>query len=187
MQEAGSGITYALSGAAVTTTGPIVGFQEGVIDMSGPMTDYTIYSSLNHLVMIIDKQDHIDQHEHEEVVRLAGIKVANYVGKIGFDCKDYVSEHYEWKSIGEKYAEYPDLPKVVYVYNCMAQGLLHDTYFYGRDSKVMVPSTIFSPVAVTSTTSKSVDFWNISALSSFTSCPSSLKNLIVLPSAIIFL
>ena len=147
MQEAGSGITYALTGCAVTSTGPIVGFQEGVIDMSGPMTDYTIYSQLNHLVMIIEKQDNVDQHDHETVVRLAGIKVANYVGKIGFGCEDYVAENYEWKSIGEKYAEYPDLPKVVYVYNCMAQGLLHDTYFYGRDTKVMVP-TMITPLEV---------------------------------------
>lgn len=36
MAEAGNGITYALSGCAVTSTGPIVGFQEGVIDMMGP-------------------------------------------------------------------------------------------------------------------------------------------------------
>jgi len=147
MQEAGSGITYALSGCAVTTTGPIVGFQEGVIDMSGPMTDYTIYSSLCHLVMIIEKQDNVDQHDHEAVVRFAGIKVANYVAKLGFNCEDYTSENYEWKSIGEKYAEYPDLPKVVYVYNCMAQGLLHDTYFYGRDTKVLVP-TMITPLEV---------------------------------------
>ena len=35
MEEGGNGITYALSGCAVTTTGPIVGFQEGVIDMMG--------------------------------------------------------------------------------------------------------------------------------------------------------
>ena len=147
MQEAGSGITYALTGCAVTSTGPIVGFQEGVIDMSGPMTDYTIYSQLNHLVMVIEKQDNVDQHDHETVVRLAGIKVANYVGKIGFGCEDYVAENYEWKSIGEKYAEYPGLPKVVYVYNCMAQGLLHDTYFYGRDTKVMVP-TMVTPLEV---------------------------------------
>ena len=139
MQEAGEGITYALSGMAVTSTGPIVGFQEGVIDMMGPGTEYTIYSQLNHLVMIIEKQPHIDQHDHEVVVRLAGIKVAHYVAKLGFEYEDYEAENYEWKSIGEKYAEYPDLPRIVYVYNCMAQGLLHDTYFYGRDTKVMTP------------------------------------------------
>ena len=32
----GSGKTLALKGMAVVTTGPIVNFQEGVIDMSGP-------------------------------------------------------------------------------------------------------------------------------------------------------
>ena len=147
MQEAGSGITYALTGCAVTSTGPIVGFQEGVIDMMGPATQYSIYSKLNHVVMILEKQDHIDQHDHEVVVRLAAIKVAKFLGTLAFDCKDYTTENYEWKSIGEKYAEYPDLPKVAYVYNCMAQGLLHDTYFYGRDAKVLVP-TMVTPLEV---------------------------------------
>ncbi|MCQ2545630.1 MAG: glycine/sarcosine/betaine reductase component B subunit [Clostridia bacterium] len=142
MQEAGDGITYCLKNMAITTTGPIVGFQEGVIDMMGPMEDYTIYSHINHLCMIIEKKDFVDQHDHEEVVRLAGIKVAKFVGEIGFDVEEYETETIEWKSIGEKYMEYPDLPKVVYVYNCMAQGLLHDTYFYGRDAKVMVPTMI---------------------------------------------
>ena len=142
MQEAGNGITYCLKGMAVTSTGPIVGFQEGVIDMSGPCVDYTIYSSILHLCMIIEKQDYVDPHDHEEVVRLAGIKVAKTVAEIGFDVSEYETENMEWKPIGEKYAEFPDLPKVVYVYNCMAQGLLHDTYFYGRDAKALVPTMI---------------------------------------------
>lgn len=147
MEEAGSGITYALSGCAVTTTGPIVGFQEGVIDMTGPGAEYTIYSQLCHVVLVIEKQDHVDQHDHEAVVRLAGIKAAKLLGALAFDCKDYTSERYEWPSIGERYAQYPELPKVVYVYNCMAQGLLHDTYFYGRDTKLMIP-TMITPLEV---------------------------------------
>lgn len=40
----GSGRTHVLSGAAVVTTGKIVGFQEGVIDMTGPGADYTPFS-----------------------------------------------------------------------------------------------------------------------------------------------
>lgn len=147
MQEAGEGVTYCLKGMAVTSTGPIVGFQEGVIDMMGPGTEYTIYSQLNHLCMIIEKQDFVDQHDHEEVVRLAGIKLARYLATLAFDCENYESETYEWKSIGEKYMEYPELPKVVYIYNCMAQGLLHDTYFYGRDAKIIVP-TMLTPLEV---------------------------------------
>lgn len=147
MTEGGNGITYCLKGMAITTTGPIVGFQEGVIDMMGPGTEYTIYSSLNHLCMIIEKQDYVDQHDHETVVRLAGLKVAKKIGELGFDVKDFETETIEWKPIGEKYQEYPGLPKVVYVYNCMAQGLLHDTYLYGRDTKVIVP-TMLTPTEV---------------------------------------
>jgi sarcosine reductase len=147
MDQAGSGITYALDGCSVTTTGPIVGFQEGVIDMMGPGAEYTIYSKLNHLVMILEKQDYVDQHEHEELVRLAGIKIARFLGSLAFDHEEYETETYEWGNIGEKFMEFPELPKVVYVYNIMAQGLLHDTYFYGRDAKKLVP-TMVSPLEI---------------------------------------
>ncbi|HBC96505.1 MAG TPA: beta-aspartyl-peptidase, partial [Clostridium sp.] len=37
----GEGRTHVLSGAAVVTTGSIVGFQEGIIDMSGEGAKYT--------------------------------------------------------------------------------------------------------------------------------------------------
>lgn len=142
MEEGGYGVTYALKGCAVTTTGPIVGFQEGLIDMSGPAAEYTPFSKLNHLVMVIEKQPEFDAHEHEQMVRMAGIRLAAFVGQLAVGQEEYESEEYTWDSIGEKYAQYPDLPKVVYVYNCMSQGLLHDTYFYGRDSKQMVPTMI---------------------------------------------
>ncbi len=36
MFTAGAGTTHALKGVAVVTTGRIVGYQEGIIDMSGP-------------------------------------------------------------------------------------------------------------------------------------------------------
>ncbi len=147
MDEVGKGITYVLKGCAVVTTGPIVGFQEGLIDMSGPGAQYSIFSKLINIVMVITKEDYVDSHEHEETVRLAGIKVASYIGKIGLEYGEYEVENYEWKNIGQKYAEYTELPKVAYVYNCMSQGLLHDTYFYGRDSKLMIP-TIITPLEV---------------------------------------
>ncbi len=54
---------------------------------------------------------------------------------------------YIWNSINEKLNEYPDLPKIVYVYQCIAQGLLHDTYFYGKDLKKMTP-TLITPLEV---------------------------------------
>lgn len=147
MEEGGYGITYALKNCAVTSTGPIVGFQEGLIDMSGPAAQYTPFSKLNHLVMVIEKHEEFGPHEHEQIVRLAGIRLAKFIGELAIGYEEYKSTTYTWDSIGKKYSEYPDLPKVVYVYNCMSQGLLHDTYFYGRDSKLMVP-TIVTPLEV---------------------------------------
>ncbi len=44
MKTVGSGRTHVLLGACVVTCGNIVGFQEGVIDMSGPTAKYTPFS-----------------------------------------------------------------------------------------------------------------------------------------------
>ena len=147
MDELGRGITYVLSGCALVSTGPIVGFQEGIIDMSGPGAQYSIFSKLNNIVMVIEKENNVSPHDHEEAVRKAGIKAARHIGKIGLEYDKYESQIYEWKNIGEKYGEYKELLKVVYIYNCMSQGLLHDTYFYGRDTKLMLP-TLITPTEV---------------------------------------
>ncbi len=44
VETVGSGRTHVLKGAAVVTCGKIVGFQEGIIDMTGPGADYTPFS-----------------------------------------------------------------------------------------------------------------------------------------------
>jgi len=44
VETVGTGRTHVLSGAAVVTCGRIVGFQEGIIDMSGPGAEYTPFS-----------------------------------------------------------------------------------------------------------------------------------------------
>lgn len=142
--EGGSGVTYALKGCAVVTTGPIVGFQEGVIDMSGPCQQYSPFGFLNNIVISIEKCDGIDPHEHEETVRIAGLKAAKWIAQAALGCSDYEAVSVNWPNIAERAAAFPRLPKVVYVCNCMAQGLLHDTYFYGRNAKLLV-STIVSP------------------------------------------
>ncbi|WZL74309.1 glycine/sarcosine/betaine reductase component B subunit [Clostridiaceae bacterium 35-E11] len=147
MKEVGRGITYALKGCTVVTTGPIVGFQEGIIDMSGPLTEYTPFAHLNNIVIHIIKADEVAPHEHEEAVRIAGVKAAHFIAKQVIDSTYDVVENYVWENVYKKAQRYPDLPKVVYVYQCMSQGLLHDTYFYGKDSKKILP-TLISPLEV---------------------------------------
>lgn len=143
VEQVGSGRTHVLKGAAVVTTGKIVAFQEGIIDMTGPGADYTPFSKTVNLVVIAEPVDGLPQHEHEEAVRLLGYRAAKYLGEFGKDIEPDNIETYETKPILEQVKMYPDLPKVVYVYMLQTQGLMHDTYVYGVDAKKIIPTIIY--------------------------------------------
>ena len=139
----GEGRTHALKNVGVVTTGKIVGFQEGIIDMTGPGAEYTPFSKLNNVVVIAEPVDGLKQHEHEKAVRMIGFKAATYLGQVAKDLTPDEVVTYETKPLLESIAEYPELPKVGYVYMLQTQGLLHDTYVYGVDAKQIVPTLLY--------------------------------------------
>lgn len=139
----GEGRTHVLKGAAVVTTGKIVGFQEGIIDMTGPGSDYTPFSKTCNIVVIAEPVEGLNQYEHEEAVRLVGFKAGKYLGEAGRNVEPDEIKTYETKPILEQVNQYPDLPKVAYVYMLQTQGLLHDTYVYGVDAKKIIPTLIY--------------------------------------------
>ncbi len=143
----GEGKTYALKGMAVVTAGKIVGFQEGIIDMTGPGADYTPFSKTLNLVMICEPVDDIKPHDYERAVRFAGFRVAVYLGELARELTPDETKVYETCTIKEGMEKYPNLPRVAYVQMLQSQGLLHDTYVYGVDAKKIVP-TIMSPTEV---------------------------------------
>lgn len=143
VEQVGSGTTHVLKGAAIVTTGRIVGFQEGIVDMSGPGAEYTPFSKTYNIVLKVEPIDGILQHEHEEIVRLAGFRAGIYVGKAGKDVTPDDYRTFETKPIVQQINEFPDLPKVVYVYMLQTQGLLHDTYVYGVDAKKIIPTFLY--------------------------------------------
>ncbi len=147
VETVGEGKTLVLEGAAVVTTGKIVRFQEGIIDMSGPGADYCPYSQTNNVVLLLDPVVDLEKHDHETACRLAGLKTAAYLAE---SCKDVEAdrvETYETLSFRESMHAYPDLPKVAYLYMLQSQGLLHDTWVYGVDAKKSLP-TLISPTEV---------------------------------------
>lgn len=91
----GSGRTNVLKGAAVVTTGKIVGFQEGIIDMSGEGAKYTPFSKTCNIVMKCEPNDGVKQHEHEEAVRMVGFKAASYLGRAGKNVRPDEARAYE--------------------------------------------------------------------------------------------
>ena len=139
----GEGKTYALKGMAVVTAGKIVGFQEGVIDMSGPAADYCPFSKTYNLCVVIEPKDGLETHVYEKAGRMAGLKVATYLGELVRNLEPDVIETYETKPVFEQAAQYPDLPKVGYIHMLQSQGLLHDTYYYGVDAKQIVPTFMY--------------------------------------------
>lgn len=140
----GSGKTHVLRGMAVVTAGKIVGFQEGVIDMSGPGADYTAFSKLLNLVLVCDPVEGVHQHEYEHAVRIAGLRAATYIGELGRNVTPDSTKEYETLGIKEGMQKWPDLPRVAYVHMLQSQGLLHDTYVYGVDAKKSL-TTIINP------------------------------------------
>ena len=146
VETVGSGKTHVLRGMAVVTAGKIVGFQEGIIDMSGPGADYTPFSKLLNLVVVAEPaegyQDH--KHEYEHAVRIAGLRAATYIGEIGRNVTPDETAEFETLGIKEGIEKYPNLPRVAYVHMLQSQGLLHDTYVYGVDAKRSL-TTIINP------------------------------------------
>lgn len=139
----GSGKTYALEGMSVMTAGKIVGFQEGIIDMTGEGAKYTPFSKLINLVLVIEPVEGIKQHQYEQAVRFAGFKTACYIGELARNLTPERTEVYETPTLMEGAKLYPDLPRVAYVQMLQSQGLLHDTYVYGVDAKQIVPTILY--------------------------------------------
>ncbi len=141
-ETVGGGKTKALKGVAVVTCGRMVGFQEGVIDMSGPGAAYSPFSVLNNVVLVLEPQAGISRQEHEEALRMAGLRGAAYLGEAAREVEVDETVFYAAASMqtAAKKAGGKSLPKVVYVKMLLSEGLLHDTYLYGVDVKKILPT-----------------------------------------------
>ena len=143
VKEVGSGTTYCMDGVCVVTVGKIVGFQEGVIDMSGPAAEYCPFSQTLNVCIVMEPVDGLETHVYEAAGRMAGLTAATYLAKTLADQVPDEVETYETKPLLEQAAQYPDLPKVGYIHMLQSQGLLHDTYYYGVDAKQIVPTVMY--------------------------------------------
>lgn len=144
MEKAGSGETLVLDGAAVVTCGPIVAFQEGFIDMSGPGAPYTPFSQTHNVVLYVEPVENLEKHLYEAALREAGLKLAVYLARCSAE-NEWKADEVQVFEKGNSFEEtqkYPDLPKIVYVCMNITQGLLHDTYLYANDLKPALPTLL---------------------------------------------
>ena len=144
-----SGEIVSLSGMVVTTVGSIVGFQEGLIDMSGPGARYSLFSRKHHLVLDVTVKEGMERHDHEKTLRMAGLKASDYIA--GSVMKKLPSTDIRETLVNPEYPGPPAFPRraggngkprIAYLYMLQSQGLLHDTYYCGVDVKTMLPRRI---------------------------------------------
>jgi len=133
----GSGITHVLRGTTVMSVGRVIGYQEGFVDMTGPAARYSPFSQTNNVVLVLNAVEGLEPHAHEEAMRIAGLRAANYLGQAGKNVTPDEVMTYELNPVTDR-----SLPRVVYIYTLLSEGLLHDTYVYGVDAKWILPSII---------------------------------------------
>ena len=142
MEPVGEGKTLVLKGSCVLTCGPIVAFQEGFIDMTGPASPYNPFSGTNNVVIVARPVEGLEKHAYEKSLREAGLKLSVYLAE---QCKETRADNievYEKGTLSEENEKYPCLPKIVYFCMSITQGLLHDTFLYGADMKHIVPTLV---------------------------------------------
>ena len=134
----GQGTRLVLDNMAVVTTGPIVGFQEGVIDMSGPGAAYSPFSSMPLLILEFAVVDGLPPHAHEEAVRQAGIAAGEYLVNKCQEAHISSTEEILWDELDCD----PALPNIAYVLMVLSQGLLHDTFVLGNNASSGLPVSV---------------------------------------------
>jgi len=142
--EPGTGATRVLDNAAVVTCGPIVGFQEGIIDMSGPGAAYTPFSTMWLIVLEIEVLQGTSAHEHEEAVRNAGLRAATWLAQ---ECRDAEADsvtEFLWHEVDAA----PELPRIAYVDMILTQGLLHDSWVLGEYAGDVLPRSVDPRVVI---------------------------------------
>lgn len=142
VETVGNGRTHVLRGCAVVTAGQVVGVQEGLIDMSGPGARYSPFSKTLNVVLVIKVKRGISRHEHEEALRLAGLRAAVYLGEAGRGARPSDMDRFEVRPPFMPTRGSNNLPGIVYIYMLLSQGLLHDTYLYGQNATTLLPTLI---------------------------------------------
>jgi len=138
----GDGVLYAMKGMSVIYCGKYGISSDGVIDMSGPAAEHSIFSKMVNLVVYAEKINAIDLDEafrYENDQKKAAHFLADYVAKTlaGQEPEDW--ECYELEP-GAVEADKKGLPRVAYFFTAESQypAGCCDTIF-GGDSLNMLP------------------------------------------------
>lgn len=146
LDKAGEGISYALKNCSVLVVGRHWGgFQDGLIDMSGEGQKYTLFGSLNNIVLVADTDEVFEQREQQkknDALRRAGHRLAEFIAECVKNLTPEDREVFELEAVIKRNPEIEKLPSVVYVMQPQSQmeEIGYNDLVYGWDMNRMLPT-----------------------------------------------
>jgi len=147
-ENCGSGILHALKKCSVIAVGKHWGgFQDGIIDMSGPGAELTYFSKLNNIVFVLDTDEEDEkqkQQKRNSAIRKTIHKLAEFVASATEDTISSDVETYDLPPITKRSQKTGDLPSAALVLQTQTQmeedG--YNTMLYGWDMNHILPTFI---------------------------------------------
>lgn len=151
--NAGKGHTSVLKGAAIVLSDyrethelSISGDPNGeIIDMYGPGAEIGLYGKTHNIVILATPSERITPLKYFASLKIAGLKVSSYLGKVAKNLQPDEKEIYELPSIPEILREKEKLPKVVYIFQILTlqfEPIPGDPVLYGKNIPDIIPSLI---------------------------------------------
>lgn len=144
--KAGEGRTHALKNMSLLVVGKHWGgFQDGLIDMSGPGAAHSYFSGLINLCLVGDTDEEFERYEQQKknrALRWAGHRLAEYLGKCVEREQPEEMEVFDLPPITDRSPDVNALPSVVYVMQLDSQmeEMGYNALVYGWDSNHMLPT-----------------------------------------------
>ena len=140
---AGDGRTHLLQGAAVVvcasfpepTSGALAPV-EATIDMSGPAAPYCACSDTVNVVLVCHPAPGVSNADFDAALHRAKLKAAVYLAGATGALTPPAVETYELHAVD------PDLPRMVYVDQLHQQGLMAQTFLYGKHTQGLEPTLV---------------------------------------------
>lgn len=138
----GNGRTHALENIAVVTTGILPSAEEAIIDMNGPMSSLSKFSTMHNIVLVPTPKDGIEPVEYGQAIIVAGFKTAEYLARATAGLKPDDVEVYELAPPLDDEETGDDLPKVSYIYYLYSHGFGKERLFYGKSTRDILPTLV---------------------------------------------
>jgi len=110
--------------------------RDAILDMQGPIAGFTPFSETNNLVIVYKLADDRSSIEYDNDIRLIGIKVSTYLASLTKEMAPDSAEDFSIEEVN------PDLPNVVFVWQCQNQGPYSNTMLYGESIDNLVPTLL---------------------------------------------